>query len=44
MPRTTRLILAPRMSDDQIVALDNQTIAEDLLTKQGPLSLTDRQT
>ncbi|MFD6107398.1 hypothetical protein ACFWFQ_32580 [Nocardia salmonicida] len=23
------------MSDDQIVALDNQTIAEDLPTKQG---------
>ncbi|MFD9551443.1 hypothetical protein ACFWBG_29010 [Nocardia salmonicida] len=35
MPRTTRLVLAPRMSDDQIVALDNQTIAEDLSTKQG---------
>ncbi len=34
-PGPRRPVLTLRMSDDQIVALDNQAIAEDLLTKQG---------
>ena len=37
MPRSgpRRPVLALRMSDDQIVALDDQAMAEALLTKQG---------
>ncbi|MFC9661853.1 hypothetical protein ACFVJ5_16590 [Nocardia sp. NPDC127606] len=34
-PGPRRPVLALRMSDDQIVALDDQAIAEELLTKQG---------
>ncbi|MEV0543914.1 hypothetical protein [Nocardia salmonicida] len=34
-PGPRRPVLTLRMSDDHIVALDNQAIAEDLLTKQG---------
>ncbi|MFD4352357.1 hypothetical protein ACFWPK_10710 [Nocardia sp. NPDC058519] len=34
-PGPRRPVLALRMSDDQIAALDDQAIAEELLTKQG---------